>query len=143
LTISGCFSPNFSESCVYCCWQLRELRLLLLNEAVAQDRREGVERGRIAFDAAQLLVHRLLLDPLRLRLGHRGIQVGQLLDDDVLAILERDGVVLLAIGLELRFGGLDFLALLGELAIEPVVRLLAGPRTCTRGSDRCSFSPAR
>ena len=40
------------------------------------------------------------------------------------AILERDGVVLLAVALQLGFGRLDLLALLGEPLAEPVVRLL-------------------
>ena len=54
-TMSGCLSPSFSDSCA--CWllQLRQLRLLLLDEGVGQDRRERVERRRVACDAASWL----------------------------------------------------------------------------------------
>ena len=74
----------------------------------------------LAAERLQLAVQRLLLEALGLRLRHRRVQVRELLHDDVLAVLERDRVVLLAILLQRRFGRFDLLALLAEPLAEPV-----------------------
>ena len=47
--------------------QVRQLALLLLDEGVRQDRRERVERRPIVLQRRELVVQRLLLDPLGLR----------------------------------------------------------------------------
>ena len=105
--------------------QIAELALQLLDVLVAEHRRERVDRRR-ALDGLQLVVERFLLDARRLRLRHRAVQVGEPLDDDVLAILDGDGVVRLLEVLERGLALLDLLALLGQLLAEPVGRVLRG-----------------
>ncbi len=69
-------------------------------------------------------MHRLLGQPVGFRARDRRVQIRELLHGDVVAVHERDGLVLLPVALQPGFGGLDFLALLGEPRAEPVVRLL-------------------
>ncbi len=97
LIISGCFSPYFSPSEACVPLQLGELPLELLDERVREDGREGVERRAVVLDRLDLVVERLLLEPLGARPGHRGVQLRQLLHDDVLLVLERHRVGLLPV----------------------------------------------
>ena len=76
--------------------------------------------GASRLDRSQLPVHRFLQQAIGLRLGHRAVEVRQLLDDDVLAIFDRQRVVLLAILLQRGFGRFDLLPLLRELLIQPL-----------------------
>ena len=72
------------------------------------------------------LVQRLLLKAFGLRLRDRRVQIRELLHDDVLMVLQRDRVVLLAIPLQGRFGGFDLASLFAEPVAEPVAGLLGG-----------------
>ena len=102
----------------------RQLALQLLDERVGQDLRRRVEPGPIRRRRLELPVHRLLGQPLGFRARDRRVQIRELLHGDVVAVHERDGLVLLPVALQPGFGGFDFLALLGEPRAEPVVRLL-------------------
>ena len=66
----------------------RKLRLLLLDERVAEDRRERVEQRWILSACFQLSVRRLLQQPLGLGTRHGSVHVSELLHHDVLPILE-------------------------------------------------------
>ncbi len=104
--------------------QVRELGFLLLDELVRQNRRERVERRRVALDRRrQLPVHRFLQQAVGLGLGHRAVEIGQLLHHDVLAICDRQRVGLLAVVLQRGFGRFDLRALLLELLGEPCGRV--------------------
>ena len=104
--------------------QVGDCRLLLLDERVRQDRRNRVERGAIVLHGLDLVVRRLLLDPLGLRARHGRVQVGQLLHDDVLPLFERHGVGLLAVALQRLLAHFHLLPLLRQTLAEPVGRLL-------------------
>ena len=81
--------------------QVSDLALQLLDVFVAEHRRERVH-GRRALHRLQLAVQRFLFDAHRLGLRDRTIEVRQPLDDDVLPVLDGDGVVRLLVALELR-----------------------------------------
>ena len=84
LTMSGWLSPSFSDSCAccrcrsasspFCCWM----------NAFARIAGNVSSAARFVSHRLELVVQRLLLDPLGLGARHRGVQVGQLLHDDVL-----------------------------------------------------------
>ena len=69
-------------------------------------------------------MHRLLDQPLGFGARHRRVEIRELLHGDVVAVDERDRLVLLPVALQPGFGRLDFLALLGEPRAQPVARLL-------------------
>ena len=104
--------------------QVRQLRLQLLDEGVREDRGKRIERRAVVLQALELVVERFLLEPVRSRLGIGGVQIGQPLHDDVLAVFQGDGIALLAVALERLFAGLQLLALLGQLLAEPGRRVL-------------------
>ncbi len=104
--------------------ELRELGLLLLDVGVRQHGGEGIEPTALFAERLELAVERLLLKTFGLRLRHRAIEIGQLLDDDVLPVLERDRVVLLAITLQRSFGRFNLAALLRQPIAEPVAGFL-------------------
>ena len=102
--------------------QLGELALLLLDELIRQNRRHRVEGRPVALNRLDLAVRRFLLDALGLGTGHGPVEIGQLLHDDVLALFKGQGIVLLAIALQRRFGALHLLALLAKALAQPVRR---------------------
>ena len=122
--MSGCFSPSRSAIWACCRWRSDELRLELLDERVRQDGRERIEGHPVGLDGLELPVDGLLLDSVGPRLGHRGIQVREPLHDDVLPVLEGDGVALLAVALQGLLGLFDLLPLFPQLLAEPVRGLL-------------------
>jgi hypothetical protein len=78
----------------------------------------SVERAPVVLNGARLVVHRLLLQAIGFGLGHRRIQVRELLDGDVLLVLQRHGVRLLAVALQRLLAGLHGLSLFVDLLAE-------------------------
>src|SRR5207344_1572870 len=68
----------------------------------------------------QLVVQRLFADAVGLGAGDRGAEVRELLDDDVLAVLQRDRVLMLDVSLQGRLARLQLVSGLGEARVEPV-----------------------
>ena len=124
-TISGCRSPYLSASCGLLTLQIAQVALQLLDVVVAEHRRERVDRVAV-LNRPQLVVERLLFDARRLGLGGGAVEIGQPLHDDVLSVLDGDGVVLLLVALQLGLARLDLLPLLGQLLLEPVGGVLRG-----------------
>src|SRR5690606_36993304 len=87
-----------AELCLFTL-KTRNLGLLLLDEGIRENGGERVERRWVLLACAQLVVERFLLDALGLGSGNGRVQVRQLLNNDVLAVFERDGVVLFPIAL--------------------------------------------
>ncbi len=108
--------------------QIAEVALQLLDVVVAEHRRERVDRVAV-LNRPELVVEGFLFDSRRLGLGRGGVQIGQPLHDDVLPILDGDGVVLLLVALEVGLARLDLLPLLGQLRLEPVGGVLGSRET--------------
>ena len=104
--------------------KIGQLPLLLLDERVRNDRRKSIQRRTIALELKNLVVGGFLLDPLGFCSRDCGIQVGQLLDDNVLLFLQRNRIGLLAVALHRLLARLDLPALLGQPFPEPVGRFL-------------------
>ena len=91
-----------------------------MHETVRKDRRERVERRAIIGHRPEPIVAGLFGNPLVLGGCHRAVQVCQLLDDDVLPILERHGIVVFAEALDRQLADLHLFTLLRELLSQPV-----------------------
>ncbi len=127
--------------------ELVQPRLGLDHTQVGRDDREAVCRVALRVDRFQLVVTAFLLQARRTRAGRRLVQRVQTRDDDVLPILERERVLLLAVARHrlLRFGDLLFLFddLVGqphevlvdrvEPQVDVLLRVLLGER---RGRQR-------
>src|SRR5262245_39167416 len=99
--------------------QFGELCLQLLDESIRQDGWKRIERGVIILDRAQLIVEGFFFDAGRPSLRYGSIEVRESLHDDILTLLQRDGVVLFPIPLQRDLTLLDLFSLLGELTLQP------------------------
>jgi hypothetical protein len=99
--------------------QLDHLGLAILDRRVLRDHGDRVGR-RAGRDRLHLVVERLFLHPRRARLGRRVVQLIEARQDDVLLVVERQRVLLLAILRQRLFAFLDPLLLVLELLVEPV-----------------------
>ena len=100
--------------------QSRHVGLQLLDIAVGLNRREGIERGLVGLDRSQLMVERFHRDRVQRGVGEGSIQIPELLHHDVLALIERDGIVVRAILLERRFARFDLRPLLRQALHQPL-----------------------
>ena len=110
--------------------KLEQLALEALDLRVLRDQRDRVHRDRVQPDGGHerldLAVLRLLLHARHLRLGDGVVQLVQPREHDVLLVVERQGVLLVAILRERPLAFLDLRLLVGELLFEPGQHVLAG-----------------
>ena len=100
-----------------------------MHETVRKDRRERVERRAIIGHRPEPIVAGLFGNPLVLGGCHRAVQVCQLLHNDVLPILERNGIVVFAETLDRHLARLHLFTLLRELLSQPVGRIFRRVKT--------------
>ena len=105
--------------------QVADLALQLLDVIVRHHRRHRLDCRR-ALHGLDLVVFRFLLDAGHLRLRGRAVQVGETLHHDVLAVFNRNRIVLLLVPLERRLALLHLLALIGQAIAQPVGRDFRG-----------------
>ena len=98
--------------------QLGDLGLQGLDVLILQDRRDGVGR-RAGAQRLHLVVERFLLHQRRLGFGHGVVELVETGDHDVLAIFERQRVLLLAVAGERPLRRFDLALLPIELLLDP------------------------
>ena len=99
--------------------ELGEARLDGLDVGILEDGGNGVGRG-VGAQVPHLIVERLLLNAIGLGLGDRVVQLVEARDHDVLAVLERERVLVFAILRHCPLAVFDLLLLLHEFLRQPL-----------------------